>query len=227
MTTVEQPYARRWMEIIAFAHDQAPFTPPVVEALLTLIETNGWLPITEMRGRAKDPWKPYDRSRALAMSAKQGWVEARATSEPGFSAAVTSAARGNTFRSVLMPAVFDTKGTPAVEHYLARGLAAFPLAQAASANCDFDQMMFKRDNGLVTLPLFGPNMGWLHVLSANAYPSHYDREVLLAAPCYRVEERADHSIWIWLYEHPMHFDTQEARATHIAFNRYLQQHVRR
>lgn len=215
------------MDLGAFAHDQPPLQAPVVEALLTLIESNGWSPIAELRGLVSDPWKPYTHALALAMFAKKQWLTARGPSELGFSASVVSAAGGNAFSSVLMPADFEAKGTPAVEDYLARALVAFPSAQAASANCDFDQMLFKRDNGLETLPLFRANMGWLHVLTANAYPRHYDREVLLAAPCYRVEERADRSIWIWLYEHPLHYDTPEARATHIALNRYLQQHVRR
>jgi hypothetical protein len=78
--------------------------------------------------------------------------------------------------------------------------------------------MLMRENRLVALPLFGPEMGWLHVLPVSSYPRHYDQDVLLGAPAHRVAEHDDRSIWIWVYEDPLRYDTPDARASHIALN---------
>lgn len=65
---------------------------------------------------------------------------------------------------------------------------------------------------------------WLTILHPRWYESRTTRELLLAAPG-RVEER-DGVIWIWTYEDPLHYDTDEAIEAMKRRALYLREHVR-
>ena len=216
-----------WVELRVTAAAQPPFTPQVATSILETLENNEWIPLRMMRESHDDEFRAYNADEARALLAAHPWIEVRGAEELGLTASITSIIGNNVVRAALMPGPYKSAGPVGVEAWIERVLRAFPAAELASANCDFDQLMFKRENGVDAMPLFGPEMGWLHVLPAWSYPRHYDRDVLLGAPAYRVTEQDDGSIWIWVYENPLGYDTPDARASHIALNHYLQRHVRR
>jgi hypothetical protein len=214
------------MQLRVTAATQPPFTPQVATSILATLENNAWIPLRMMRASPDEEFRPYIAEEARAMLSTRPWIEVRGAEELGFNASITSIAGGNVVRGALMPAPYKRGGPSEVQAWIERVLHAFTTAEMALANCDFDQTMFKRENDLVSLPLFGPWMGWLHVLPASSYPAYYDREALLAAPAYGVAEHDDGSIWIWVYEDPLRYDVPDARASHVALNHYLQKHIR-
>ena len=142
-------------------------------------------------------------------------------------ASLSSFQRVNNARFSMMSPVFERRSAGDVEDFAARMLAVLPQASDAVVSADDDQMMFKRERGLRRLPELIRQIGWLHVLCPRTYPLFYDRDVLLAAPCHRVEERADGTIWIWAYPHPLEFETPEARDATAALHQYLYTHAKR
>ncbi len=218
------PYEQRQLEIAVISFDVTRWPRTTSEALLEVVERNEWLPITEMQLSVDDPWQPYDRARAVALVAKRG-VGLRASSELALEGSVTNNGRSAKVAIWLTPEVFQSRPESAVESWIARTVAAFPDAQFASASADDEQTTLKLEHDLVTMPLFR-DVGWLHVLCPSAYPAHYDRASLLAAPCHRVEERADGTIWIWVYEHPLRYDDPGVRDAIVRLNKYLQAHLR-
>lgn len=224
---IEDVHAHDWMELRIAASAQPPFTPQIATAILETLENDDWIPLRMLRASPDEEFRPYDREDARGILAAQPWIEVRGADELGLNASITSTIGHNVVRAALMPDVYKIAGAAGIEAWMRRVLRAFPAAEMALANCDFDQMMFKRENDLVSLPLFGPKMGWLHALPASSYPRHYDRDALLGAPAHRVAEQDDGSIWIWVYEDPFGYDSPEARASHIALNHYLQRRVRR
>lgn len=218
------PYERRQLDLGAVAYDIPKLLRSACEALIEVVEHNGWLPITEMQASVDDPWEPYERRRAAAFAVKRG-VRFRARPEVALEASIANSGRSVAVTAYLTAEVFESRPIHAVEDWLVRALAAFPQARVASAGADKEQTAFKLERGLFPAPLFY-ELGWLHVMTPSAYPAVYERAALLAAPCYRVEERTDGTIWFWVYEHPLRYDTPEAREAIATLNHYLQAHRR-
>lgn len=218
------PYEQRHLAMSVVAYEVPKWSRVACEALLEVAEQNGWNAITQMQASVDDPWRSYDRSQAAIFAMKRG-VRLRATTERSLESSLYNGGRSNAIRIDIAAAVFEARPPAAVDEWIARALAAFPDAQLASASGDDDQTTLKLEHDLITMPLFR-DIGWLHVLCPSSYPEHYDREVLLAAPCHRVEERANGTIWIWVYEHPLRYDDPGVRDAIVRLNKYLQAHVK-
>jgi len=179
-----------------------------------------------MNVEAGDPWEPYSRPRAIELFERAHSLSLRTGEDLVLDGSVVSFQGDNIARLSMMRSVLDTRPVAELETHMAAMIAAMPKPSTAHASADDDQIMFVRKRMLEPLPNLIGAIGWLHVLFPQVYPTYFARAQLLAAPCHRIEEHGDGTIWIWAYEHPLRYDPPEVRDAIAELWRYFASHAK-
>ncbi len=222
------PHEQRRLSMFAHERGAPPWGDELAARLIDLLAGNPWQSPREAHAAPRDPWQPFDRDAAVAMFRKKRMLTLRSGEDLALDGSLSNvrARDRGVVRLSMIARLVETRPVEEIEAYLATMISPLPHAASASASADDDQILFARERKLPFLPDLVGSLGWLHVLCPGAYAQYWGRSVLLAAPCRRVEERDDGTIWIWVYEHPLRYDDPEARDVTAELYRYLDAHVK-
>jgi hypothetical protein len=98
---------------------------------------------------------------------------------------------------------------------VAASLSDFTVAVASNSVCGPLDFPTLRDCPQPPAPL--KQTAWLHILTEHAW-CHLGMVARTPGPPLRAERRPDGTVWIWSYDHPLRYDTEEAIAGMRSFS---------
>jgi hypothetical protein len=205
--------------------DQVPLEKEIVKQQVDLIFTNPFGALKEMDIERKNKWSITDYPKVIeALNSKEDTsVVLRSLTPFGMSCSLAKNKYYNTLNLNLVQAAFDTHAYEELFDFMYRSAKIFKHFKTGTATADtFEISDFYLHNNLPFLPdIFGGMLPWFTLLAPHTYQPYYTKEILLAAPVYKIYTYENDWIGIRAYENPFDFTALTTGEKIAAVNTYL------